>query len=146
MIKHLRNMLLLCSCLEASGQEPTPPRFEQPGYMPVFRAYREDTDKRPAIESPILSPRLFRSVQLIEKSDTTIIPYDQSIAIAVIFEGENPLITFEIPMFRNFEIKWINDDLVHIYTSPGRCVGIDSIYDVSKPVLLYEAEFQFCGL
>ena len=145
MIKHLINLLFLISCFEALGQQSGPSRFEQPGYMPVFRAFQEATDNGPGIEAPIFSPSSFRSIQLIEKSDTIIISYDQSIVRAVIYEGENPVLTLEIPKFRNFEIKWINDEIIHVFTSPGRCVRIDAIYDVSKLTLLYEAGFQLCG-
>lgn len=115
-------------------------------YVPEYRAYEPRTDDSIDALEEIHSPRLTRSIRIISLSNLVEVPYDQSIAKAVIFEGEQPLTTITINQYRNFEFEWLNENLIHLTNSPGRCVTIDTIYDVSVAELIYKAGFNHCGV
>ena len=115
-------------------------------YAPIFRPFDAQTDHIGYSISETNSPFARRSIHLIEESDLSITPYSESFLKAVIFELDNPVVTIEINKYRNYEFVWINEDVIHIFTSPGRCVRIDAVYDVSAGELLYEAGFNFCGV
>ena len=115
-------------------------------YVPAYRDFDPGNDNPSDAPEEILSPRQTRSVRIISQSKLTEVPYEQSIAKAVIFEGERPLTTITISQYRNFEIKWLNENLVHLMNSPGRCVTVDTIFDVSSSRLIYKAGFNHCGV
>ena len=115
-------------------------------YAPEYRDYDPEIDESNGEIEVIPSPRQTRSVRIISQSNLLEVPYDQSTAKAVIFAGDKPLTTITIKQYRNFEFKWLNENLIHLMNSPGRCVTIDTIFDVSTSELIYTAGFNHCGV
>ena len=148
-MKIVPTLALLVSC-SVFGQIAPPTEFDfndwGSEYVPDYRAYESKSDESNDALEEILSPRLTRSIRIISQSDLAEVPYDQSTAKAVIFEGERPLTTITINRYRNFDFKWLNENLIHLMNSPGRCVTIDTIFDVSISELIYKAGFNHCGV
>lgn len=115
-------------------------------YDPVFREFRA------AMENPwdsirkIDSPFLTSSIRIIEESDTTQTPYSETRMKSVVFIEESPEVTIELDAYRNFEFQWINEKVIHLFSFPGRCVTVDTIYDMDKREVIYSAAFNHCGV
>jgi hypothetical protein len=113
--------------------------------MPDFRgADSPDIDLDSAI-SRSLSPFGSRELVVVEESDLTQVPYEDSLARAVVTENGTPIVTVLIRGYRNYSFDWINEDLLHVASSPGRCVTLDRIYDFSTRELIFSAAYQHCG-
>ncbi len=81
-----------------------------------------------------------------EESDLTIVTYNDSIAKAVVWEGSIPKFTITIERYSNYEIAWLNEELIQITNWPGRCVSIYTIYSTIEEMNIYEAGFNHCGV
>jgi len=115
-------------------------------YDPLFRSFDATQDDPWSPLRSISSPFLTSSVRIIEESDTTVTPYGDTEMKAVIFIDESPKITVELAAYRNFEFKWINDEVIHLFSSPGRCVRVDTIYNLREREVVYKEAFNHCGV
>lgn len=115
-------------------------------YDPVFRHFDAAQDNPWNPIRRIVSPFLTNSIRIIEESDTSETPYGDTQMKAVIFVDESPSVTIELNAYRNFEFKWINEEIVHLFSSPGRCVTVDTIYNLSEREIVYSAAFSHCGV
>ncbi|HSR67032.1 MAG TPA: hypothetical protein VLU25_03745 [Acidobacteriota bacterium] len=113
---------------------------------PIFRAFDAAEDSLEDATPLSTSPSRTRTLVLLEESDLTEVPYDKSLAKAVILEKDTPVATVLVRGYRGYSFAWINEDLLHLYGSPGRCVTLDWIYDVSSRNVLYHAAYQHCGV
>ena len=142
--------LLLCQSCLATAQTAPPFQMDLEAwgqeYLPVFtdfdRAIHVLPDSQNAIRSSIGSA----SVSVTSESDLTVVPYDESHAEAVIFSGEEPVVHIAFDQYRNYLFKWINETVLHVYLSPGRCVTIDTLYDIRTRSVIYQEGFNHCGV
>ena len=115
-------------------------------FVPVFVAaskqQSEGSEKSEVKQSPFGS----KSIVVIEESDLTKVPYDQSFAKLIVLEQNEPSVSIELKKYKSFEYEWLNEELVHVAIWPGRCVSIDVIYDLSLKESIYTTGFQHCGV
>ena len=148
-VKFRRVLILSALVASLSWAQSAPLRFDPPdelaSRMPEFReGDSPDIDLEGAV-SRSLSPFGSRELVVVEESDLTQVPYEDSLARAIVTENGRPIVTVLIRGYRNYSFDWINEDLLHVASSPGRCVTLDRIYDVSIRDVIFGAAYQHCG-
>lgn len=135
----------------SADAQTTDPRIINPSgwsgtYEPLFRAFSAARENPWEPVRQITSPFLTSSIRIIEESDTIQIPPGDTQMKAVIFIEESPEVTVELFSYRNFEFRWINEKVIHLFSSPGRCVTVDTIFDINEREVIYSAAFNHCGV
>ena len=123
-----------------------PPSDNDKTYIPVFRDYDPLRDDIADSIRQFRSPQRWNVIQILEESDTTKVVAQDTFAKAVAFVNDSPIITVEVSEYRNYTFSWINDELVHVSNSPGRCVSVDTIYNLRVKRIEYHAVFNHCGV
>lgn len=85
-----------------------------------------------------------KEIHIISESDLVETPYDESYLRAVIFDDGVPLAVVEINKYRNYEFSWVGPDVLNIFSSPGRCIRIDTQFNVSTMEVVEQKGTNFC--
>lgn len=115
-------------------------------YLPKIREFDGGIDSTVGVVRAIESPHLTKTIAIVKESDLTQTTYDKSFAKAILIEGEKPRATIEISRYRSFNISWLNEELIHISNSPGRCVELHTIYSTIENRTIYVQGFNHCGV
>lgn len=128
-----------------------PPQYIAPAesddaYTPLFRDYDPLRDAATGLIRQIRSPQIWNEIIVVEESDTTKALAPDTLAKAVVVVAGLPILTIEISGYKNYTLSWINEELVHVRNFPGRCVSVDTLYNLRSRTISYHAVFNHCGV
>lgn len=142
-------LLQLLFIWSASAQVMDPQKMDLDSfgsdYLPVIRAYESVVDFSETMVEQISSPHGTMELTVQEESDLTKITYDSSFSKTIVQQNGLPILTIELSGYRNYQIVWLNEDLLQITNWPGRCVELHTIYSVLDQHEIYQVGFNHCG-
>ncbi len=113
-------------------------------YLPSIGNYVSKNDDILAYGDIQYSPHKTRKLKI--KSNINIVAYDISQTIITIFKSDSPLAIVELKGSKHVNVSWINEELIHIQNWPGRCLQLDSIFNVVKREFIYRSGLNHCGV
>jgi len=113
-------------------------------YIPTIRSYDPKIDGIKDKLDYIFSQHRTRKYS-IKESDLSKIPYNKSIALITIYDTKKPLSVIEIKSYKSYRLDWLNEELIHIQTWPGRCVQLDEIINIKTKASIYSSNLYHCG-
>ena len=113
-------------------------------YLPALGDGKTDLEKLPLQGKAKFSP--FKTRKLIINSNLSNVAYEKSQTLISIFKLDKLLTIVELSGSKSVEANWINEELIHIQNWPGRCIQLDSIFNVVKNEFVYMAGLNHCGV